>query len=195
MKPSHSAHSQKWNPPLGKLRSHNKINVFALVFVSRKSPTVECWVVGLSMKQWYDVYVLQRQEEKQRTVPTGEVKGEQIIKAVTRAVDSINARLNSLSHFDGTESKVSKITITVYFIYWIIIYFYPYYLIIIQFLLSKLIDGWAHYQFFALGVYIDTRFCNLVFRHFRCPPPPQCMIGIFWHYFKKFYSLKEIVTD
>ncbi|CAA9994104.1 unnamed protein product [Nesidiocoris tenuis] len=52
------------------------------------------------------IFILKkRQEEKQRTVPTGEVKGEQIIKAVTRAVDSINARLNSLSHFDGTESK------------------------------------------------------------------------------------------
>ncbi|BES94543.1 FAT domain [Nesidiocoris tenuis] len=58
------------------------------------------------------IFILKkRQEEKQRTVPTGEVKGEQIIKAVTRAVDSINARLNSLSHFDGTESKVSKLVV------------------------------------------------------------------------------------
>lgn len=38
-----------------------------------------------------------------------EIKAELLISMVTRAVKAIETRLNSLAHFDGTESKVSTL--------------------------------------------------------------------------------------
>lgn len=35
--------------------------------------------------------------------------GEQLINAVNRAITAVNNRLSSLAHFDGLESKVSKL--------------------------------------------------------------------------------------
>uniref|UniRef100_A0A146L0J1 Transformation/transcription domain-associated protein n=6 Tax=Lygus hesperus TaxID=30085 RepID=A0A146L0J1_LYGHE len=57
------------------------------------------------------IFMLRKRQEDAHNTPPSDVKGEQIITVVTNAINSINARLNSLSHFEGTESKVSTLVV------------------------------------------------------------------------------------
>ncbi|KAF6210692.1 hypothetical protein GE061_013799 [Apolygus lucorum] len=57
------------------------------------------------------IFMLRKRQEDAHNTSPSDVKGEQIITVVTNAINSINARLNSLSHFEGTESKVSTLVV------------------------------------------------------------------------------------
>lgn len=59
------------------------------------------------IKYWF-VYIFQKLEDE---LPTdrNEISGDIIISMVTKAVNSIMHRLNSLANFDGTDNKVSTI--------------------------------------------------------------------------------------